>query len=106
MVGVMIAYKLVRQLKDGSISPLFINRKSRLPLNEWMQAEKHHNREKDGFKYRPFWHCTSNPVADHLSKKNRVWVEIEMEDYKEMQRPDNQGGLWFLAEKIKINKVL
>lgn len=37
----MIAYKLFRELKDGSISPLFINKKLRLKLNEWLTAESH-----------------------------------------------------------------
>lgn len=37
----MIAYKLVRKLKDGSLAPLFINKKQRIPIGEWMQAEDH-----------------------------------------------------------------
>jgi len=102
----MKAYKLVRQMKDGSLSPLFINQKSRLPIGEWLQAEKCHNREKDGFKYRPFWHCTAKPIAPHLSKKNRVWVEIEMEDYTEYNRPEHQGGKWFLSERVKLIKII
>lgn len=35
----MIAYKLIRKLKDGSLSPLFINKKSRIPIGVWMNAE-------------------------------------------------------------------
>ena len=35
----MIAYKLIRKMKDGSLSPLFINKKSRIPLNTWLEAE-------------------------------------------------------------------
>ena len=100
----MVAYKLCRELKNGEISPLFINRKSRLPIGVWMDAEKNHSR--DGFKYRPFWHCTSKPEASHLSTKGRVWCEIEIEDYEEMVRPENQGGVWYLANRIKIIKKL
>jgi hypothetical protein len=33
-----------------------------------------------------------------------VWYEIEMEEYTEFQRPDSQGGLWYLAGKIKVIK--
>lgn len=95
----MIAYKLFRRLKNGEITSLFINKKRRLPIGEWMEAEVFPTK---GFALRPFWHCTSNPYAPHLSMKNRVWLEVEMEDYTEFQRPDNQGGLWFLASKIKI----
>jgi hypothetical protein len=37
----MIVYKLFRQLKNGDITPLFINKTKRLPFNEWMNAESH-----------------------------------------------------------------
>jgi len=99
----MIAYKLVRLLKDGNITPLFINKKLRLPLNEWMEAESHPTK---GFKVRPFWHCTSKTEAPHLSERGRVWVKIEMDGYEEFQRPNNQGGLWYLAKRIRILEIL
>jgi hypothetical protein len=35
------AYKLVRQMKDGSLAPLFINKRMRLKINCWMKAEDH-----------------------------------------------------------------
>jgi len=99
----MKAYKLFRVLKSGEITPLFINKTKRLPLNEWMKAENHPTK---GFKERPFWHCTSQPIAPHLSNKNRAWYEVEIEDFTEFIRPKNQGGKWFLASKIKIIKQL
>jgi hypothetical protein len=95
----MIAYKLFRELKSGEITPLFINKTKRLPLNEWMDAECHPTK---GFAIRPFWHCTSTPNAPHLSEKNRIWLKVEIEDYTEFIRPDNQGGKWYLAGKMKI----
>lgn len=95
----MVAYKLFRRLKTGHITSLFINKTRRLPLNEWMDAEVFPTK---GFALRPYWHCTSNPYAPHLSMINRVWLKVEMEDYIEFQRPANQGGLWFLAKRIKI----
>lgn len=97
----MNAYKLLRVLKNGEISPLFINKTSRLPIGEWLMAESHPTK---GFKIRPFWHCTSQPHAPHLSIKGREWFEVEMEDYDEYNRPKSQGGLWYLAKKIKIIK--
>lgn len=97
----MKAYKLFRLLKSGEITPLFINKTKRLPLNEWMKAENHPTK---GFKERPFWHCTSQPIAPHLSTKNRVWYEVEIEDFTEFIRPKNQGGKWYLANIIKILK--
>lgn len=99
----MIAFKLVRLLKSGEITPLFINKKFRLPIGEWLVAENH---PTPGYKNRPFWHCTSETIAPHLSKKNRVWIEVEIEDFEEFDRPEHQGGLWFLANKMKIIKIL
>jgi len=100
----MKAYKLFRVLKSGEITPLFVNKKARLPINKWLEAEKHHDESDKGFKYRPFFHCTSEPKAPHLSMKNRAWYEIEMKDYTNMQRPTNQGGLWYLSNNIRIIK--
>jgi hypothetical protein len=95
----MIAYKLFRQLKTGEITSLFINKKRRLPIGEWMEAEMFPTK---GFAIRPYWRCTSHPHAPHLSMKNRVWLKVDMENFIEFQRPENQGGLWFLAKRIKI----
>ncbi len=99
----MIAYKLVRKLKDGNITPLFINKSFKIPFNTWLEAESHPTK---GFKVRPFWHCTSQPVAPHLSEKNRVWVKMEIEDFEEFKRPNNQGGLWYLAKKVKFLEII
>jgi hypothetical protein len=99
----MIAYKLIRKLKDGSLSPLFINRKSRTPLNIWLEAESH---PTNGFAFRKGWHCTLEPIAPHLSKTNRVWVEVEVEDYVSHKRPLSQGGIWILAQRMKIIREL
>lgn len=95
----MKAYKLLRVLKNGELTPLFINKQQRIPIGEWMQAESHPTK---GYLFRPFWHCTSQPIAPHLTEKGRIWCEIEMEDFTEFSRPEHQGGLWFLASKIKV----
>lgn len=99
----MIAYKLVRILKDGTISSLFINKKDRLKFDEWLIAESHQTK---GFSFRKGWHCTSKPIAPHLSMKNRVWVEVQIEEFETIKRPESQGGLWFIAQKMKINKII
>jgi len=99
----MKAYKLIRKLKDGELSPLFINKKSRIPLNKWLKAESHLTK---GFAFRKGWHCTLQPIAPHLSKKNRVWVEVDVEDYELYKRPESQGGTWVLAQKMKVIKEL
>jgi len=95
----MIAYKLFRQLKSGEITSLFINKTSRLQKNNWLEAESYPTK---GYKLRPFWHCTHQPNAPHLSEKNRVWLKIEMKDFIEFNRPKYQGGKWYLAKYIKI----
>jgi hypothetical protein len=95
----MKAYKLLKVRKDGSIGPLFINRRQRIPIGEWLQAEAHRTK---GYAYRPGWHVTAKPVAPHLSEKGRRWYEVEIEDYEEIKRPESQGGLWMLAKKMKV----
>jgi hypothetical protein len=95
----MKAYKLFRELKSGDISSLFINKKKRLPFNVWLCAESHPTK---GYTYRPYWHCTQEPKAPHLTEKDRVWCLVEIEDFEVMHRPKFQGGTWYLANKMKI----
>lgn len=97
------AFKLFRQRKDGSLGPLFINRRQRIPLNEWLNAEAHPTK---GYKFRPGWHCTRLQLAPHLSKKNRVWCKVEIEDFTTFKRPKTQGGDWFIAERIRVVEIL
>jgi len=104
----LIAYKLFRERKDGSVTSLFINKSKTLPYNEWMDSE---NYPTKGFAVRPGWHCTAQPIAPHLKMKlksgeKRVWKPVLIEDYTEVKRPDNQGGLWYLAKRIKILETI
>ena len=99
----MKAYKLFRQLKNGDITSLFINKKERLKYNKWLNAECFPTK---GFKVRPHWHCTNQPSAPHLSNKGRIWLEVEMDDFTEFQRPVSQGGVWYLANRIKIKNSI
>jgi hypothetical protein len=95
----MIAWKLFSLKKDGSIGPLFINRKLRLKTGEWYPAEPHKTK---GFAFRPGWHCTEERSAPHLTEKGRVWKQVEIEDYTEIIRPVQQGGVWFLANRLRV----
>ena|SRR6056297_733740 len=99
----MIAYKLFRQRKDGTLGPLFINARLRVPIGEWMQAEDHPTK---GYAHRPGWHCTLKPLAPHLSTKNRVWAKCEIEDYTKFDRPQSQGGTWVLANKLRVIEIM
>ena len=97
----MIAYKLLKIRKDQSLGPLFINCKQRIPMGKWLPAEDHPTK---GFAHRPGWHCTNQPKAPHLSMKNRKWFQVEIKEWTELKRPKNQGGMWFLANYMKIIK--
>ena len=66
----MIAYKLLRVRKDGTLGSLFIDRKKVIEIGVWLKSESHQTK---GYKYRPYFHCTSKPTAPHLSEKGRKW---------------------------------
>jgi hypothetical protein len=95
----MIAYKLLRKRKDGTLGPLFINRKQVIKLGKWLKAESH---PTTGFKFRPGWHCCHSPKAPHLSKKGRVWCKVIIDKYETLNRPKSQGGIWYLCKKMQI----
>lgn len=99
----MLAYKLMRLRKNGTLGSLFINKKAVIPLNQWLQA---YDFPTKGYQRRFGWHCTFKPVAPHLSTKNRVWVECEVEEYMTYDRPESQVGCWILANKMRILRLL
>lgn len=94
----MIAFKLFRVRKDGSIGSLFIDCKDRLPVGEWLDAKATHRR---GYAYRPGWHSTWRPYAPHLSLKGRQWFVVEIEGYCKYPM-HNMRALWYLSQRIKI----
>jgi len=93
------AYKLFTVRKDGTLGSLFINRRQRIPIGVWLKAESHPTK---GYKLRPYWHCTSQPNAPHLSLQGREWYKVLIKEVTEMQRPINQGGAWYLAGQLKV----
>lgn len=99
----MKAFKLLRKRRDGTLGPLFINRQQVIPLGVWLPAEDHPTK---GFAHRPGWHCAKEPVAPHLSTKGRVWCAVEVEDVRTFERPICQGGVWLLANKMKVVEEL
>ena len=46
------------------------------------------------------------PIAPHLSTKDRVWVEVEIENVELYKRPESQGGTWVLAQKMMVIREL
>jgi len=95
----MIGYKLFHQRKDGSLGPLFINRKQRLKLHEVYEAEEHPTK---GYAFRPGWHICQYKSAPHLSTKNRVWALVWFNEYTTHKRPATQGNLWYTANQMEI----
>ena len=94
-----VAYKLFNKRKDGTIGPLFINRKLRIDPGVWMEAECHPTK---GYSLRPYWHCTEKPEAPHLSEKGRIWKKVMIEGVEIFHRPHHQGGTWYLAKKLMV----
>lgn len=98
-----VAYKLFSIRKDKSLGSLFIHRRQRIPIGVWMKAEDH---PTSGYANRPGWHCTKLPTAPHLSKNNRVWCKVLIKNFQKFVRPNAQGGVWLLAEYMKVQEIL
>lgn len=96
---VPVAYKLLHLRKNGTLGPLFINRKQIIPVGVWLDAESHRTK---GYAYRPGWHAAQNPDAPHLSMRDRVWCAVELEDATLLLRPAAQGGAWWLANRMRV----
>ncbi len=99
----MTGWKLFRLRKDGTLGPLFINARLRVPAGVWLKAEAHRT---VGFAYRPGWHVCSEMNAPHLSKRGRVWARVSIKGVTRHQRPASQGGLWYTAKWLRIEGVI
>lgn len=95
----MIAYKLFRVRKNGTLGSLFINRKAVLEPGVWLEAETYPTR---GYALATGWHCCTRPGAPHLSTNGRQWWLVEIEDVASRLRPASQGGMWYVARKMRI----
>lgn len=81
-------WKLFEMRDDGKLFPLFIDKKTETPMNEWVMAEI--IMEHNGFAHRPGWHIGAlMPSAPWLmgadgtyksqrgKRFRRVWCEVE-----------------------------
>ena len=100
------AYKLFRVRRDGTLGSLFVDRKRILKLGEWLGAKLDLDPRPRGLAKRPGWHCLERPNAPHLSERGRVWCRVSIRDFREMKRPESQGGRWWIATIIKIEEIL
>lgn len=96
------AYKLLRVRKDGSLGPLFINRRQRIPIGEWLDAENHPTK---GYAVRPVWHCTLEKRAPHMKMGGRVWCEVIVDGEERYNRPESQGGTWLIAKRMMVISI-
>jgi len=99
----MQAFKLMRK-KDYSFHSLFINRGRGYKIGKWLTAGYYPTKK---FASRKGWHCCLKPIAPHLKMKlangeKRVWVKVEIKDWKEYIVPESHGGKWIIAKKMKI----
>lgn len=95
------AYKLFRVRKDGTIGPLFINRKLVVVPGQWMEAESHPTK---GFALRPGWHCTLAPVAPHLKtdlKSGGNSEVVQGEGSGDQNIPETRVTRWNLGSRSK-----
>ena len=90
------AYKLFR-IRDGKLYPLYVFANRPIEIGKYIAAEEG-ERTADGkvrsklgkLAYRPGWHLTEFPLADHIGKRGKdgklyqapdtVWCEVEYED--------------------------
>lgn len=98
-----IGYKLFRQRRDGTLGPLFINKRQVIRIGEKLPAE---DVPTKGYAHRPGWHLALSPVAPHLSTKGRVWAKVEYGEAYTHKRPRNQGGVWIIANWIRVIEVI
>ena len=104
----MKAYKLVKLGKDGKCYPLFINKHEPFVFGKEMVAGCYPTK---GFAVREGFHCCFKPIAPHLkeqlaSGQQRVWIELDVEDYTTYDRPESQGGMWILAKRITPIRII
>jgi len=101
----MLAYKLLRKRKDGTLGPLFVGRELVIKPGEWYRARS--DLPTGGLAYRPGFHCCRTPNAPHIKLRLsngeiRVWCVVEVEDFEEYVRPASQGGAWLLCKRMRV----
>ena len=69
----MVVYKLLRIRKDGTLGPLFIDARLRVPLGVELRAR---DVPTKGFARRPGWHSAAAPVAPHLSERGEYGLSV------------------------------
>lgn len=105
----MQAFKLLRLRKDGTLGSLFVGRKYAIPVNCWLTAIK--DLPHPGLAHRPGFHCCSTKSAPHIKMtlkngEKRVWCSVTIKNYTVHERPECQGGIWYVADQMRIDAIL
>jgi hypothetical protein len=105
----LIAYKLLRIRNDGSLGPLFVGRNQVFTIGEWMECK--FDLPHPGLAHRPGFHCCSTKSAPHIKLRlkngeQRVWCKVTIEEYELHNRPESQGGLWYVSKRMRIDKTI
>lgn len=107
----MVAYKLFKT-KNGKLYPLYIDTTTETRMNEWLLAKEGERKENGKVKsklgdlcYRPGWHVTEIPLANHIGTKqddgtlaqakDTVWCEVEISsdiDYTDQVKQYKKNG--------------
>jgi len=93
------AFKLLRLRADGSLGPLFINRRQVIKPGVWLKAEDHPTK---GYARRPGWHAAPAPNAPHLTNRGRRWMRVQLRNFRSLVRPKSQGGAWWIARWMRV----
>lgn len=106
----MKAYKIFKKdQKTGLFKPAQVPMRSLsvegYETGVWYEAEDAQPKE---LKNRVGFHCARKPSVPHIKiiPGKVVWVEVEIDDYELINRPESQGGIWYLARFLKINREL
>ena len=117
------AYKLFRYIK-GELFPLYVYANEPVILNTYLYAKEPEPTKKGKVKarklgelaYRPGWHLTTLPLANHIGKKqpngklyqakDTVWCEVEYEDendYTELAKAQSKDPKKQCFKELKPN---
>lgn len=119
----MKAYKLFRVV-NNELHPLYIKTETVIPIGVHMDAEEGEQTPDGKVKakglhklaYRPGWHLTEIPFADHIGKRqpdrklfqaaDTVWCEVELDDavdYTDEAKAKSKIKRYQCLRKIPVN---
>ena len=99
-------FKLFRLRADGTLGPLFIGARLRVPVGRWVRAQDLPAPSWMTVRRRPGWHATTRPAAPHLSERGRVWCAVSLRGARAVPRPKGLGEVWYVARWLRVDRVL